>query len=113
MAVQDKHSHTLECPHVEHVDVTIPMPSTTASEGGSTRSDYLVTFDGGAASALGTGGFLVWGPSGELRAARAIWYGKRAVTNNVAEAFALLEALQWLEDWGVERCARILVLGDS
>ena len=56
---------------------------------------------------------MVWGPNGELRAARAIWYEKCAHTNNVVEAFAMLEALYWLEDWGFERSARILVLGDS
>ena len=91
--MHDEHSHTLKCPRVDHVDVDIPMPSTAADAGGLTQSDCLITFDGGAASALGTGGFLVWGPNGELRAARATWYGKCVHTNNVAEAFALLEAL--------------------
>ena len=46
------------------MDVDIPMPSTATDAGGLTRSDYLITFDGGAASALGTEGLFGMGPQG-------------------------------------------------
>ena len=75
--------------------------------------DCIVTFDGGAAGAQGTGGFLVWGRGAQLWKATAVWYGSRATTNNVAEGYALLDALKWLATVYVDYSLMVLVLGDS
>ena len=58
----------------------------------------ICQFDGGAAQRLGVGGVLVWGPSGELWGAKAMWYGGAAATNNEAEVAALEKILgqPWL-----------------
>ena len=75
----------------------------------------VLTFDGGAAKRLGTGGFTVWLPSGRLIAARALWFGSECSTNNEAELATLKAGLQWIaahfpdHDWGGE----LLVMGDS
>lgn len=42
-------------------------------------------FDGGSASKLGTGGFVVWDAEGRLLTAQAEWYGDSKTTNNEAE----------------------------
>ncbi len=54
-------------------------------------------FDGGTIKKLGVGGYLVWGPDGDLKIAQALWFGKERTTNNECELGALLEALKWVK----------------
>ena len=49
-----------------HEDVQIFMLHWPESCGGVESPDCIVTFDGGAAGAQGTGGFLVWGRRAQL-----------------------------------------------
>ena len=96
-----------------HVETTIEMPS-KAKAGSQTRcSDRVITFDRGAASRRGTGGFLVWGLEPVLWRAEAIQYGDQAPTNNVTQGFALIAALEWLAIVDVASSMCVLVLGNS
>jgi hypothetical protein len=58
----------------------------------------VLTFDGGSAKKLGTGGFTCWLPTGQLVTAQALWYGAERSTNNEAELATLKAGLQWLAD---------------
>ena len=89
------------------------MPWWQKLRGDVESRDCIVTFDGGAAGAQGTGGFLVWGRRAQLWKVAAVWYGSKATTNNVAEGYALLDALEWLATMDVDRRLTVLVLGDS
>ena len=72
-----------------------------------------MTFDGGAAGAQGTREFLVWGNGARLWKAAAVWYGSKAIMNNVAEGYTVIDALEWLATVDVDHSLMLLVLGDS
>lgn len=85
-------------PTFEHHTHAISYPSQTSSLPRQITDQPHVTafFDGGAAQKLGTGGFIVFGMSGECLVARALFYGEEITTNNKAEARALLDLMKWL-----------------
>ena len=71
----------------EHRDITLSAPSsapTTIQR--DIPNSLLVHFDGGCKSKKGSGGYVVWKPSGECVAAVHEYYGDARPTNNEAEA---------------------------
>lgn len=72
-------------------------------------------FDGGAASRLGTGGFVVFDGDGICVAAVARFYGDEVPTNNRAEVTALKECMEWLAQRVSEgeQLPPIVIFGDS
>jgi hypothetical protein len=60
----------INVPVMIHADVTIKRKTARSVEVGAAdlEGHVLCQFDGGSASRLGTGGMLIWGPSGKL------WY---------------------------------------
>ena len=98
-----------------HEEVTIAMPAAACTDGVDIlcHSNLLVTFDGGAAGKKGTGGFLVWGPNAELLHVDTLCYGDNVPTNNVAEALAALDTLEWVVRLDKDGTKRVVVLSDS
>jgi len=58
----------------------------------------VLTFDGGSAKQLGTGGFTCWLPFGRLIKAQALWYGSKWRTNNETELTTLHRGLKWIKE---------------
>ena len=95
-----------------HEDVQIVMPHRPESQGGVENRDCIVMFDGVWPGHKVPVGFW-YGAAKQLWKAAAVWYGSKATTNNVAEDYALLDALEWLTTVDVDRSLMVLVLGDS
>ena len=53
-------------------------------------------FDGGCKNREGTGGYLLFDAHGECVGGEGRWYGKSAPTNNIAEAQAMVDALEFV-----------------
>ena len=72
-------------------------------------------FDGGAASRLGTGGFIIFVGTGDCVQATACYYGEELEINNKTEARALQELMTWLathkEKWA--GAGAVVIFGDS
>lgn len=81
-----------------HEDITIKRRGTRSIEVGKEdlTGHVICQFDGGSAAKMGFGGVLIWGPTGQLWIAKAIWYGESAPTNNAAEIAALTNCMQLL-----------------
>ena len=75
-----------------------------------------VYFDGGCppSTSLGSGGCLVFDPSGKLLRAAAYFYGRDAHTNNTTEAMAMVDVLKLVESVAWKReYSGVIVMGDS
>ena len=105
------------CPAVQHIDCILSrqvarseLPSEVL-----TQPHWLVHFDGGSGSKLGTGGFVIYDQSGQLVRAIAKWYGPDRPTNNQAEFQSMLDALEALRGClpADKKRVPVVVVGDS
>lgn len=107
----------MELPTFAHVDKKITYPVTSRPLPTKVKEAAHITafFDGGAAKKLGTGGFVVYDGVGECITAQARYYGEGLPTNNKAEAKALEELMDWLDNnpaqW--QGGSAVVVYGDS
>ena len=101
----------------EHETKSITYPSATKPVPQRIVDSPHVTafFDGGAASRLGTGGFIIFAGTGECVQVTARYYGEEFETNNKTEARALQELITWLakhkEKWA--GAGAVVIFGDS
>ena len=104
-------------PVMLHQDVQLKRKAQVSVDvaDGAHEGVAVLTFDGGSAKKLGTGGYTCWLPSGQLATAQALWYGQEHCTNNEAELATLVAALEWLAErqQELELGPELLVLGDS
>ena len=101
----------------QHEDIAISMPSSDPPpETIAVDRAVRVYFDGGCppSTSLGSGGCLVFDPSGKLLRAAAYFYGRDAPTNNTAEAVAMVDVLRLVESMAWKReYSGVIVMGDS
>ena len=112
----DFEAQEVTLPTYTHVTTTLVYPSTSRPLPAYVSSQPHVQcfFDGGAASKQGTGGFVVFGISGQCLTAQARFYGEEMNTNNRAEVFALKGLMEWLAgEPSVWSRPGIVVYGDS
>lgn len=99
---------------MEHQAQVLKMPAQVSLDTLDNIEDgtYVLQFDGGTVQKCGVGGVLVWGLSGQLLMAQALWFGDERSTNNESELGALLWGLQWAETAGLPS-GEWMVIGDS
>lgn len=103
-----------DCKVWEHEDILIRRPKASRewTMESQQEDEYRLYFDGGCPGGIGSGGYLMYAPSGECIGGGARWYGKSAPTNNVAEASAVVDGLRYVSGCDVN-INRLTVIGDS
>ena len=103
-------------PTLEHHDVELKFPhgKKEAVKGVDEAKAVRLYFDGRSADKQGSGGYVVFSPSGELLGGAACNYGSEAGTVNAAEMESLLRGIRWLErNRELLQAPYVVIYGDS